>query len=345
MKRNFQKIILPIGIAVLLVVSGCYSYHFRDPGPARPFQEPTEPIEIFEYDRSEVRVKLYPQEEKTAQYDLYKIKFKVRDFEELNKTSVMAYWFAPKDTTEPKPLVIVMPPTGGPYSISLSFGRYLADRGFACLCLQRRERFFKPENDIPYHKNLFRQSVIDIRRGIDWAVTQPGVDQERIGILGVSLGGVLSQLAMQADQRIRSGVILLSGQDLPQILDTSGYIVVKRYRQALMKKLDLDQKSLVNLAEKTFREVDPKSFNDRIDPAKVLMVSGRYDNIIRYEVTKATWENMGHPELFVIPSGHYSSVFYRSLSMNKIYNHLLKTLALPLKSIPKEGEKRHETKP
>ena len=325
MSRSGVLVLLTV-LAALLLPAGCYSLHYRDPGPARPFVRAAEPLDAFQYAVDTSRVKVFPPEETTAAYTRSLVKLKGNDVGGLTKDAARVHWFARRDTSRPAQLLIVMPPTGGPYALSFYFARYFADRGFAVLCFMRRERFFRPEHDIDYHRELFRQTVIDVRRGIDWAATQPGVDGSRVGILGVSLGAIMAQLAMEADPRIRAGALLLGGQDLPLILDSSGYLVVQRYRAAMMKRNNVDAAGLDALARERFRVVDPKSYPGRIDPAALLMISGRYDNIIRSEVTRETWENLGYPELRVVPSGHYTSAFYLPANMARIYRHITRRL-------------------
>ena len=325
MTRYRRLVWLAMALAPLLL-AGCYSFRYRDPGPGRPFVRPAEPIEAFQYTADTAQVKLSPPKEQAGAYTVFLLKLRGRDVDGLEGGAARVFWFAPKDQARSAPLLIVMPPTGGPYSLSLYFGRYFAERGFAVLCYQRREKFFKPEHDLDYHEELFRQTVIDVRRGIDWATAQPGVDGTRVGILGVSLGAIMAQLAMEADPRIESGALLLGGQDLPLILDSSGYGVVQRYRAAMMKRFHVDADGLRALARERFRTVDPKSYPGRIDPAKVLMISGRYDNVIRYEVTRETWANLGYPELHVIQAGHYTSAFYLPTDMARIYRHFVRAM-------------------
>lgn len=342
MPKHQRILAAAILIGVIAAAASCSSIPFRDPGPARPFVRVEEPIPYFEYDREPPRVKSYPPAEETEAYTSIQLKFKTQDFEVLDKDATRMYWMMPKGAEGPVPLMIVMPPTGGPYEIMLYFGRYFAERGYACMVLRRRARFFNPDHGLAYHKALFRQTVIDIRRAIDWAVAQPGVDGGRVGILGVSLGGILSQLAMQADERVDAGAILISGQDLPLILKESGYTTVRRFKKSLLERYGVGEEELLEIAAKEFAPVDPKSYPGRIDPESILMISGRYDNIVPPVVTRAAWENLGHPSLVWIPTGHYTSFFYRGLSMGRIFDHFETRIGAG--STPR-GEESHAERP
>ena len=59
-----------------------------------------------------------------------------------------------------------------------------------------------------------RQAVCDVRRAAVWLAARPDVDPERLGVSGISLGGIVSALAAAVDPAIREGAFLLAGGDL-----------------------------------------------------------------------------------------------------------------------------------
>jgi len=321
-------VLLPTALSVM---SGCSTHRYEPTLQAEAFTRPTGEIKAFSYEKSPYKVKWKFMGEGET-WAAYEVRFKVKDFENLRKKALKTYYYVQKDRTKDHPVLIIMPPTGGGYELSLSFAKHFADRGFHCLAMTRRERFFNPDNELAYNRTLFRQTVIDIRRAVDWLEGQPLVDRERISILGISLGSIMSQLAMAADDRIRAGALLLGAMDLPEVLDTSGYIVVKRLRKVAMERHGVDREGLAELAQQAFGDVDPKTYADRIDPADVMMVSGRYDNIIKYSVSLKTWETLGRPEFLVVPSGHYSAALYKRYALKRIYRFLTGRLGVPVES-------------
>jgi len=52
-------------------------------------------------------------------------------------------------------------------------------------------------------------------------------------------------------------------------------------------------------------DVDPLTWASRIDPDRALLVSARFDRVVRGEHTRALWEAMGRPTWVRVPSGHY----------------------------------------
>ena len=55
----------------------------------------------------------------------------------------------------------------------------------------------------------YQISVIDVRQVIDWASEREGIDNKNIAIVGVSLGGMVSAIAMGVDKRIKVGAFLV----------------------------------------------------------------------------------------------------------------------------------------
>jgi len=58
---------------------------------------------------------------------------------------------------------------------------------------------------------LFRLTVIDMRRGLDYLASQRLCDPKRIGYEGRSMGGFNGSMLIGADRRIKAAVLLVSG--------------------------------------------------------------------------------------------------------------------------------------
>ena len=62
---------------------------------------------------------------------------------------------------------------------------------------------------------------MNIKRGLRWLREQPQVDASRIGIMGISLGAMLSALMIELEPDIRAAVLFLGGGNLAGIFQTS----------------------------------------------------------------------------------------------------------------------------
>ena len=63
-----------------------------------------------------------------------------------------------------------------------------------------------------------RQGVCDVRRAVAWLASRPEIDPNRLGVTGISLGGIVSSVAAAVDPTLNRGAFLLAGGDLAQIL-------------------------------------------------------------------------------------------------------------------------------
>ena len=85
--------------------------------------------------------------------------------------------------------------------------------------LSRKPQTANPEDaeilsgNIPHMVAALRQAVLDARRGLDYLSHRPDIDPQRLGIAGISLGGVLSGLTAGVDPRIRVVLTLVGGAD------------------------------------------------------------------------------------------------------------------------------------
>ena len=147
---------------------------------------------------------------------------------------------------------------------------------------------------------LLRETVVDMRRGVDLLSTRDECHPDRIGYLGASMGGFVGSLLAGADPRVQAPVLLVSGADWPTML---GSDVVRRFR-------DEATPDEVDRARTLLNDVDPKHWVGRISPRPVLMINGERDESVPPESARAlhsaardpkrvVWYDGGH----AIPSG------------------------------------------
>ncbi|HPQ67709.1 MAG TPA: dienelactone hydrolase family protein [bacterium] len=320
---------LALGLVLvgLLAMSACSHSTFDgtlDIAKAPPASEQSE-IEIFEYDRQPIPIRMIFQEE-TDQYSVYLVKFDVKDFPQLKNRYARAFYFVQKQRNVKTPCMICLPPTGGGMDLTKNFAASYAEAGYTTLGFYRREMFFNPDKSMEYNVELFRQSVIDVRRGIDFLQGQPEVDLEKLGIMGASLGGIIGALSTVADGRIKATASLVSAGNLPKILDTSGYSRVRKFRNGLMKRYDVKRDKLKDWATPYLKPIDPLTYADRIDPARYLMINGSMDNIIKLSAAEDTWLAFGKPEWRIYPVGHYTSMLMINKAKKLTIEHFNRVL-------------------
>jgi dipeptidyl aminopeptidase/acylaminoacyl peptidase len=213
----------------------------------------------------------------------------------------------------PHPAALVFPILGGSYVVSEMVAKVLVGRGYAALHLERRRLFPRDEDradpDPAAPAERMRLSVLDARRLLDWLETRPEIDPSRIGATGVSIGGILAATLMGVDDRVRAGVFIMAGGGLPELLHDSTEKPVRRFRDAVLSAgLAEDRAGFLRLTRPFTEPLDPLTRAHRIDPGRVVLVSGRFDRVVPPERTRALWEGLGRPRWHRFPAGHYQIV-------------------------------------
>ncbi len=221
--------------------------------------------------------------------------------------TVYAEYFQPKNTKK-RPAVIVLHILGGDFALSRYLAARLADRQVPALFVQLPyygER--RPANtkflsaDIERTVQAMRQGICDVRRGVTWLQSRPEVDRDRIGVTGISLGGIVSSVAASVDPQIRQTALLLAGGGLADILWDMPEPDARRYRDLWIAsgrtKADL---------ELLTRPYDPLTYAAGLKGKRVLMMAGNVDEVIPPECARKLWEAAGKPPIEWMPCGHYT---------------------------------------
>lgn len=216
------------------------------------------------------------------------------------------------------PVILVLPILGGENSESKFFAKSFANHGYAALIIHRNEQHQK-EAMLKNMEITLRQTVIDVKRAIDWVETQKNLDSNNIGVFGISLGGIKSALIAALDNRIKAAVIGLAGGNLPHILIHSQERAIREKIDEMTEKNGLNPEDLY-CQLKSEIQTDPIRYARYIDARKVLMVVALFDKIIPAEKGKELIAAIGMPERIYLVSGHYTSLLYIFYIKNKVLN-------------------------
>jgi cephalosporin-C deacetylase-like acetyl esterase len=118
-------------------------------------------------------------------------------------------------------------------------------------------------------ERMLRETVVDMRRGLDYLGTRTDCDPGRIGYLGISMGGFLGAMLGGSDARVMAPVLLVSGADWPTMLESSE---ARDYR-GLPENVLADAAAVLD-------PIDPKHWVGRISPRPVLMIAGDADEAV-----------------------------------------------------------------
>ncbi len=167
--------------------------------------------------------------------------------------------------------------------------------------------------------NRFRQSVVDVRTLIDFSGTGIFENVEKTYILGVSLGGMISSIAMGVDKRIQKGVFLLAGGDIEGMFWKS--IAMLPLRKYVYKVASGEE---IKETEKEYERIDklydPLTFGQFIYPRKVLMFNGMFDYVIPRFASEKLKKSISTAKIVYLPAGHGSLLVYRKFIADRAIN-------------------------
>ena len=227
--------------------------------------------------------------------------------------AVTGFLFLP-DTPGPHPVMLVEHewlPTTLQTEFQLSAG--LARAGIAAFLiiqpysynrrpLPRVEGVELLSGDVPQMVGAIRQAVLDARRAFDWLGSRPDIDAGRMGVAGISLGGVMAPLIAGVDHRARVLVTIVGGADIADITwdspITFGLHPAFLYHGVTRESLQRDMAPL-----------EPANWLAGFDPNNALLFNGRYDVFISPKQAHHLAEALGGARIVWTPTGHYGTVF------------------------------------
>ena len=162
----------------------------------------------------------------TDHFEVWNVTFPspVTTSEELNNTVHCEYYRT--RLSGQRPAVVVLHILGGDFALSRLFCNALAQHGVHALFVKMP--YYGPRRTPMSSRRMISldpretaegmtQAVLDIRRATAWLGAREEVDGERLGIFGISLGGITGALAATAEPRLNNVCLLLAGGDISQL--------------------------------------------------------------------------------------------------------------------------------
>jgi cephalosporin-C deacetylase-like acetyl esterase len=266
----------------------------------RPMDVPTEHFQVFEL--------TYPSPVQTPH--------------EKNNT-VYCEYFRPKGDgagDEKMPAVIVLHILGGDFPLARMFCNALAQKGVAALFLKMP--YYGPRRDPAVARRMvspdpkqtvegMTQAVLDIRRAVDWLSSRDEIDAKRLGIFGISLGGITGALAATAEPRLNNVCLLLAGGDLGRVAWDSPEL--SKIRKQWLNGSGTREEFVAAL-----NEVDPVRYATSVRGRRILMMNAKDDEVIPKVCTESLWESFGKPPIHWFSGGHYSCIWHLPEALFKV---------------------------
>jgi len=224
-------------------------------------------------------------------------------FNGADEQRVPAVLYRPKDIEKP-PCVLFLHGYGGNKDNARFAAALMIPQGFAVLAIDARLHGERAEagrtllsvEGLAGPDRPMVATVIDNRRALDYLQTREDLDAERIGVMGVSMGGMLGSVLAGVDERVDAAALIVAGGSWALVAATSDHPSAVRLREAGLAGEAIAKITYV---------MDPVNFVGKIAPRPLLMVNGLDDRIIPRECAVALHEAAGDPkEIIWYEGGH-----------------------------------------
>ena len=230
--------------------------------------------------------------------------------------TVTAYLFLPPGPGPHPAMVVLHEWNAGTTKGGFLLCRAIARAGVAALfmtepySLNRKPKTANKEDaeilsgNVPHMVGALRQAVLDARRGLDYLAQRPDVDPQRLGVSGISLGGVLSGVVAGVDPRVKVILTLVGGADFARGFWNG--LLTRRYREEILRSgytYETYQAAMAPIDAAYW--LPQRHFN----PEDALMINGRYDLVILPNEAKALALDLGGTHIVWTNTGHYGPMF------------------------------------
>jgi dienelactone hydrolase len=293
-------------LGVILVAPGCCHLRYL-PSARNPGAVPQQVVDAIAYSKPGKLICTESNLEVHARFTLHRIETAaLANHVRTNRTLALDY-YRPVGTNR-TPVILVLPIIGGDYPLEKIFCSYFARQGMAAV-LVRRDRLKRTIDQLEEVDDILRQAAVDARQAIDWVEQRQELDASRIGVFGISMGGIRAAFLTPLDSRIRAAAIGLAGGDLPYIVTHSTEPGLTRRRRSYTERNGLAKPEFEKALQKVVN-CDPLAVASVVDPGKVLLVIAAVDTAVPTSKQLELRRAMGCPETVFLPTGHYTAFLF-----------------------------------
>jgi len=189
-----------------------------------------------------------------------------------------------------KPLVICQHGFTGSKESMLTTCLMLADAGFVAVSIDAEKHGERKDPEIlrrlsqdpAQFFHILAGTVEDVRKVIDYVGENLDVDLERVGMMGVSMGAIITLLAATAEERLKAIVSVIGGANFQVLV-----------RKSSLYKIGLETKMVEKFAQSAgelIGKYDPINNAHLFRSIPVLLLNGERDDLIPLECASSLYE-------------------------------------------------------
>lgn len=311
-RRAGSATLLAMSLTCAAVLLSSCAHHRCDPTYAGPTARTKELLAYYDYPKRSVDARVERIAER-RRYFIERVEFPSAKNVYGTENIKLDYYMQKKEGKFPT--VLVLPIAGGVDFSVESFAGYFAARGFNCCIVHNRAVNLNSVQSAEEIEDFFRQSVLDSRQALDYLIERDEVDADKLGCMGLSLGGIKTAMTSAVDARVKYSVMGLAGGSIADIAVSSSEKAIKASIQAAMQQGVSVEDARAEMSEKI--KTDPLKLAEYIDARDVLMFIALFDRVVPRECGERLWKAVGKPEVIRLFAGHYTSFLYLPYAQGK----------------------------
>jgi dienelactone hydrolase len=233
-------------------------------------------------------------------------------------------YYRPKGLKNKKiPLIIIVPPVLGITPFDYMAASYLSSKGLGVAVLKLNVPTTDLKVEVESIGREWEGYVEKVRAFIDVAGKLPSVDKRKIGIMGLSLGGITATLSMGRDPRLKAAVIFMGSGNLPHILAYSVQAVVRKLRKEKMKKFKIGEAWDFETFLKEKIKIETPYLTKGRDSGDYYLFITKKDSYIPGRSQMKLRDKLGFPKTTFLKNGHVLNGILYPFHLKKIKDYFL----------------------
>ena len=245
------------------------------------------------------------------------------------------FHFLYPESTTPAPLMLMLPILAGGENLMWIVGWNLARMGYAVAWTRRVAPAMRTGQRAPEIEELFRRTVVQNRMVLEWARDEKMIDNARIGLLGISLGGIVGGVLLALEPELAGGALCLAGGNLPDLIMNSDESRIIKWRRWRFLEDGIRSSELRRELE-THLISDPARLGPYVATDRVFLISALLDEVVPLPNQDLLWESLGQPRRLSLPLGHYTAVLGIGSLLGEVDEFMKGRFELSVASPPKQ---------
>jgi dienelactone hydrolase len=219
-------------------------------------------------------------------------------------------WYERPLTDHKVPAVLIVPTIEGVTALEPQTADNLCGAGMAGIIAEVNDPEFPTVfPSWAYEDQNDRFAIMALRTAIDFVSQQPEIDASKIGIIGLSLGGITtSMLAGVEPDRLKAIVSVVGGGNLPHILSYSDHGRVSTFRANRMKAAGYNTVDQYENQLRSTVKLDPAYFAQFAKRENIFMIMADNDTKVPSVAQTEQFESFGKPSGLVYSGGHVDTL-------------------------------------